>query len=423
MSRLHRIKRARAGLCATSVGVSFFLLSTGTVKGQCNDAYNLSKSTIDGGGVTFATGSVYHLGATTGQHDAGRLLGTTYVLTGGFWSPRTVSPPSTVIPDPLGGKNRYVSFTVPPPVTGTGSGNPTAIRITLLDLQNPVPPNAACCPPPNFSAFESATCTAAGEQEGCARWVGRPQTFLESGDSVALGSFHGARLQCSPFYHDWSREGLIQVTGAEIVPSSRYEVQVFAASCKGNEDFCTAVSNPVSIVTRRSGDITPRFNPPDPSTQPDALDVNALVNKFKNLPGAPIKAIAQLQPNLPELNADINALDISAAVDAFKGFAYPFGGPCPCPSLVTCGSTACTSDALCITAFGPASMCVKTCNDGPNAGLPCKASQNCNLCSGGSFDGLPCDPGAINVCFGGTCPNCGVCGSGFCRDKCGRCKP
>jgi hypothetical protein len=32
-----------------------------------------------------------------------------------------------------------------------------------------------------------------------------------------------------------------------------------------------------------------------------------------------VKAITQLQPNVPELNADVNALDIAATVDAVKG--------------------------------------------------------------------------------------------------------
>jgi hypothetical protein len=43
--------------------------------------------TIDGGGITFATGGSYELGGTIGQPDAGvTLTGGGYDLTGGFWS-------------------------------------------------------------------------------------------------------------------------------------------------------------------------------------------------------------------------------------------------------------------------------------------------------------------------------------------------
>lgn len=125
-------------------------------------------------------------------------------------------------------KNRFLSFSVP----AEGS---TAIQVDLIELQNPNPANPPCCPPQNFGAYESASCTAAGEGGSCARWVGPSAMFKESQDNAALGSFRGARLQCSPYYHDWSGEGVIHVAGAEIMPSSSYEVKTFAASCLGNE--------------------------------------------------------------------------------------------------------------------------------------------------------------------------------------------
>jgi hypothetical protein len=156
------------------------------------------------------------------------------------------------------------------------------------------------------------------------------------------------------------------------------------------------------MFTRRYGDVSATFNPPSISTQPDTIDVTQLVNKFKNIADAPVKAIAQLQPNVPELNADLSALDIVAVVDAVKQFAYAFSGPCACPSAVTCGpaagSVACTTQTPCVTAFGAGSLCVKTCSGGDNDGDPCINNTHC--------------PGV-----GATC------GSGFCRDPCGRCTP
>jgi hypothetical protein len=295
-----------------------------------------------------------------------------------------------------GAGTRSIALLVPP----STPDSPSALRVRLMDLQSPNPPNAACCPPPNFSPYEAGpTCA---DPAGCVRWVGKPNTFLESQGNPGQGSFRGARLQCTPYYHDWVNEPVFRVVGAEIIPSSGYEAQNFSASCMGNETTCTDVSAPLQVMTGRYGDMVARFNPPDPSTQPDAIDVTQLVNKFKNVPGSPSKPIAQLQPNLPEFNADINALDIVAIVDAVKGFAYSFAGPCPCPSLVTCGPGAgslacpggvgtCTGSGL--PGLGPGGTCVKTCSD---TGEPCINNTHC--------------PG-------------GSCGNPACRDACGRCSP
>lgn len=286
------------------------------------------------------------------------------------------------------GKNRSLSLRVPPSVTA-GPGAITALRVTLVDLQNPQPANLPCCPPPDFSSYEAgATCTDPG---GCVRWVGKPGTFLESQGNPGGGSYLAARLQCTPLYRDWTVDGEFHVIGAEIVPSSTYQIQNLGESCRGNEASCVAASAPIVATTARWSDIAAAFNPPATTTQPDAIDVAQLVNKFKNVVGAPVKAISQIQPNVPEPNADINALDIVAAVDALKQFAYPFSGPCPCPSLVTCNLAACAIPADC----GDGS-CVMTCVGGANAGEPCINDTHC---------------------AGDTC------GTGFCRDRCGRCTP
>ncbi|MEK7755898.1 MAG: PQQ-dependent sugar dehydrogenase, partial [Planctomycetota bacterium] len=282
-----------------------------------------------------------------------------------------------------------------------------AIRVCMVDLQNPVPPNAGQFPPTNFSGYETGSCApkvcvggaksgavcqvsadcpasvtpplpagvcTALVEDGCCRWVGPWGTFLEV-QVPASGPYLAARLQCTPYYWDWKSKGPIWVVGAEIMPSSQYSVQTYGASCMGSEATCTNVSAPVTMYTRRSGDVEAVYNPPGTTAQPDAIDLAQVVNKFKNVVGAPVKGRAQLQPNLPELNADINALDIVAAVDAGKGLAYPFAGPCPCPSLMTCGSlappagTPCASTAVCValsalSGGGAGAMCVKTCVGG-----------------------------------------------------------
>ncbi len=295
------------------------------------------------------------------------------------WDSGTLSPDRAT---------RTLRFSVESPVVATGSPVQSAIKVSMIDLQNPVPPNLPQFQPPDFSAYESGlSCT---DPAGCARWVGRPGTFYESQGPPLTGPYRAARLQCTPFYWDWITETAtdpIVVVGAEIVPSSEYSVQTYASSCKGVETGCANVSAAVTMYTRRSGDVDTEYNPPSATNQPNAIDVAQSVNKFKNAAGAPDHYRAQLQANLPELNASVNALDIVAVVDAVKGFAYAFSGPCPCPSTVTCGAT-CT---------GCPGMCVKTCIGGNNAGEPC---INDNHCPSGACSAV-----------------------GTCRDQCGRCTP
>jgi len=312
--------------------------------------------------------------------------------------PDECQPPPMPQPDLFPyNKTRVVSVSVPSVAT-TQPGAQTAIRFRLIDLQNPDPPNAATAPPPNFSAFEAgATCT---DPAGCARWVGEANTFRESQENPEGEGFKAARLQCTPYYRDWTTEGLVHVVGAELMPSSTYHVEVVAADCAGSETSCSLISPYNILTTARYGDVAPLYNPPETESQPDALDVVALVDKFKDVAGAPRKTFTQLQPNVPELNNDVSALDIVTGVEAFRGLAYPFSGPCPCPSLATCNALPCSSPGTCtgsaLPGLGTGAMCVKT-------------------CAGGDSDGEPC----INDAH---CP-AAACGAGYCRDRCGRCSP
>ncbi len=372
--------------------------------------------------------------------------------------------------------NRFLTIQVGPSATATAFNGQAALKVALIDLQHPDPANVPSQPPPNYTAFDMRVnglcfggvvsghhcdtdadcrvclgepriscagaadcanvscppggtcaglvgCSAEPGTLGCARWVGPPQTFLECNDLPNRGSFRGARLQCTPFYTDWTSQGKFSIFGAEIVPSSRYEIQAYAAICKGVEANCLDVLPSVEVTTRRWSDVRAPFQPPGPSTQPDAVDVAALVNKFRNLPGVLPKTSALLQHNVADPIEDVNALDIAATVNAFKGFAYPFSGPCICPSTVTCNTTSCTNASQCTGPHGEGALCVRTCTGGPNAGQPCLEDQSCNYCNGGSFDGLPCDPAAFDPCPGGACPVTGTCGPGFCRDACARCAP
>ncbi len=64
----------------------FTLLSMMCANAQSGGSYDLSWWTIDGGGITFATGGSFALGGTVGQPDASNALtGGAFSLTGGFW--------------------------------------------------------------------------------------------------------------------------------------------------------------------------------------------------------------------------------------------------------------------------------------------------------------------------------------------------
>lgn len=65
--------------------VALLFLSTFALA-QSGGGYNLTWSTIDGGGYTWSESGSYTLGGTIGQPDAGVLSGGAYTLAGGFWS-------------------------------------------------------------------------------------------------------------------------------------------------------------------------------------------------------------------------------------------------------------------------------------------------------------------------------------------------
>ncbi|MDH7487804.1 MAG: hypothetical protein QHJ81_16215 [Anaerolineae bacterium] len=67
------------------VVTSALLMIGSTALAQSGGSYDLSWSSIDGGGYTFSAGGGYSLGGTVGQADAGTLSGGGYTLSGGFW--------------------------------------------------------------------------------------------------------------------------------------------------------------------------------------------------------------------------------------------------------------------------------------------------------------------------------------------------
>jgi len=128
-------------------------------------------------------------------------------------------------------KNRFISFLLPDAEQGTR----WAIRVKLVKLYNSDPddPDNEVCAPrseelPDLSVFE-----------GQVRWVGPPESLPETSDGPTPDEdrFVGAALQCCPHFTDWNADltaladELLHVYGAEIVPCSKYEVQLVDNGC------------------------------------------------------------------------------------------------------------------------------------------------------------------------------------------------
>jgi len=226
------------------------------------------------------------------------------------------APPPPIINSDGFNRNRTISIEVP----GSVAAGPVtqALRVFFVDLHDPNPPNAVCCPAPDFSSFN-----------GEFRWVGPPAVYTESTSNPT--TFTAAQLQCDPYYHDWSTISVIHAYGDGIVPSSDYDVQTidFGLDIGVESNY----SAPGQALTSRWGDVVDEFCYPGdcPTTQPDFVDISGIVDKFKGLPSAVIKARGKLQPTIPNMGLDVDFLDISACVDAFKGLAYPYSGPSACP--------------------------------------------------------------------------------------------
>jgi flagellar hook capping protein FlgD len=103
---------------ALSILVLFVIYAPRLAHGQTGGPYDLSWSTIDGGGNSME-GGTYALDGTTGQPDAGLLTGGVYRLGGGFW----------------GGGTRYV-LGMPEPV-------PSRVSATGLEAGRPNPFSAS----------------------------------------------------------------------------------------------------------------------------------------------------------------------------------------------------------------------------------------------------------------------------------------
>jgi hypothetical protein len=246
-------------------------------------------------------------------------------------------PPETPEAEPFGShvdKNRYISMVLPT----EGSGELTAIGVRLDSLHHPESP----LDPPDFSAWE-----------GAYRWVNSLNETHTCPDSPNFpdSTFRCAVLGCQPEYRNWTGElngDTLHVTGASVVPSSRYSAtHIRESACVDYEEVCLALGDQLSITTVGFGDVDPL------SDGLVVLDVARIVDHVKGKPYPTVwppesgtglfKPRVHLRPNVPDaLGENVGVLDIATGVDAVKGNPYwLFGefGPCtdacageaPCP--------------------------------------------------------------------------------------------
>jgi hypothetical protein len=121
--------------------------------------------------------------------------------------------------------------------------------------------------------------------------------------------------------------GVLHVTDNEIVPKGVYDVQ--AIDCTADPSNEANYSTPLARNTSKWGDIVGGANNQPPNGVVNFNDISSVVDKFKNLPGAPIKSRADVAPDVPDKIVDF--VDIPSVVDAFRGLPYPYGGPDECP--------------------------------------------------------------------------------------------
>lgn len=237
-------------------------------------------------------------------------IGTLMVTCESFSCPVSNAPEADlVVPDfGHGTRNRFLAFQ-----GGNPSGQQEAIRVRFADLPWP---------------FEG--------HEGKTMWVGTPFAVSEdSGSPVGPPPLVTvAMLECEPYYTDWGAWGPIHIFGPEIVPAAMYELQAIEPTCAPRACFDlgeVVYSEPLTVRTSPWGDVVGDCNATgcaSPQGIADFLDISALVDKFKNVTGAQSKTRTDLAGDLLDLKLDF--VDISYAVEAFRGAGYPFAGPVGC---------------------------------------------------------------------------------------------
>jgi hypothetical protein len=277
---------------------------------RADPRFEIDWRTVDDGGDMFSESSPsgrFVLSGTIGQADAGTMSSIRFDLTGGFWNSCPVSSPPQDDPTcPLegcevggcGAKGRYVSFHAGDP------GEQQAIRVTFVSL-----------PPPHDHANARS------------RWVQQPYLVTENSGSSGTDpppAMWAARLDCDPYYTDWSAYDVVDVFDDGIVALGTYDVQVIHLACNTSNE--SAYSASYSVRMSELGDVVGTRTAPPPGSPPECdcnfNDISACVDKFKNDPIAPRKARSDLVNatfDQPTPDQKVDFVDITCAVECFRG--------------------------------------------------------------------------------------------------------
>ena len=119
--------------------IGLLVLAASAAWGQSGGPYDLTWSTVDGGGATPLAGGQFSLGGTAGQPDAGALHGGPLAILGGFWESESFAvgvdddPPAEAlafrlragVPNPFN-PNTRLDFDLP---------SPRQVRLVVYDLR------------------------------------------------------------------------------------------------------------------------------------------------------------------------------------------------------------------------------------------------------------------------------------------------
>jgi hypothetical protein len=218
----------------------------------------------------------------------------------------------------LSAKNRFLSFRV-------SEAGQKAVRVLIVSL------------PPPFDVLN-----------GQMWWVDTPRISSElpgKGLNDPVGAdptFLSAELVATPTYRDWSGDGVVHAHNERVIPSRRrpsqplepaiYQIQVIDEIC--DPAIEANFSPPLQITNARWCDIAElaagQYRAPDGViTVGDTL---AVLAKFAQAPGAPIKARAELVGATasgpgPVIDGKITVSEVLAVLGAFAGGSYPFPPP------------------------------------------------------------------------------------------------
>ena len=162
---------------------------------------------------------------------------------------------------------------------GDGPGGLQAIRVTVSDLPAP------------FQALNGTTL-----------WVGPPRevSALPGRNDETPPTITVATLRCEPFFGAWADTDEVNVYHDAIIPGGRYAAQVVNQDC--GITAARNYSSPLAVQMSRWGDVAGAFDPDTPMwLGPDGnvgitTDILAMIAKFGNHPGSPLKVRADLEP-------------------------------------------------------------------------------------------------------------------------------